>query len=44
MPPTPGPWLALIGPAAAGKSTLGEGVAAAASREFVDLDDIAAPY
>lgn len=34
----------LIGPAGAGKSTVGAGVAAAVGREFVDLDAIAGPY
>ncbi|MFF0865312.1 shikimate kinase [Nonomuraea sp. NPDC003560] len=38
------PWMILIGPAAAGKSTLGEGMAAATGRRFVDIDAIGADY
>ncbi|MER6574173.1 hypothetical protein [Nonomuraea sp. NPDC001023] len=38
------PWMILIGPAAAGKSTLGAGMAAATGRSFVDLDAIGAGY
>ncbi|MEV3978580.1 shikimate kinase [Nonomuraea sp. NPDC049758] len=38
------PWMILIGPAAAGKSTLGEGMAAATGRRFVDIDAIGAGY
>ncbi|YCK33262.1 hypothetical protein ACNF49_03900 [Actinomadura sp. ATCC 39365] len=38
------PWMILIGPAAAGKSTLGAGMAAATGRSFVDIDAIGADY
>ncbi|HEY4459461.1 MAG TPA: shikimate kinase [Pseudonocardiaceae bacterium] len=38
------PWLALIGPAGAGKSTLGELAAHRTGRVFVDLDGVAEPY
>jgi shikimate kinase len=38
------PWLVLIGPAAAGKTTLGEAVAALTGRPFVDIDAVAGPY
>lgn len=38
------PWLVLIGPAAAGKSTLGGQLAAATGKRFADLDDVAGPY
>lgn len=34
----------LIGPAAAGKSTLGELVAPRLRRPFVDIDEVAWPY
>ncbi|MEV4562145.1 shikimate kinase [Nonomuraea sp. NPDC049419] len=37
-------WMVLIGPAAAGKSTLGEAVAAATGRWFVDVDALGAGY
>jgi shikimate kinase len=39
-----GPWLALIGPAGAGKTTLGELVAHRTRRTFVDIDAVAEPY
>jgi shikimate kinase len=38
------PWLAFIGPAAAGKTSLGKRVAVLTGRPFVDLDAVAAPY
>lgn len=38
------PWLVLIGPAAAGKSTLGAAVASATGRAFADADTVAGPY
>ncbi|MEU5859971.1 shikimate kinase [Nonomuraea sp. NPDC047529] len=38
------PWMILIGPAATGKSTLGEGMASATGRSFVDLDAIGGGY
>jgi ABC-type multidrug transport system ATPase subunit len=39
-----GPWLALIGPAGAGKTTLGELVAHRTRRASVDIDAVAEPY
>ncbi|MBP2339803.1 hypothetical protein JOF41_005981 [Saccharothrix coeruleofusca] len=38
------PWMVLIGPAGAGKTTIGEAVAEVTGRPFVDLDAVAAPY
>jgi len=38
------PWLVLIGPAGAGKSTLGREIAARVGREFVDIDEAGVPY
>ncbi|MEG3615490.1 shikimate kinase [Isoptericola haloaureus] len=38
------PLMVLVGPAACGKSTLGELVAQGLGRPFVDLDAVAAPY
>ncbi|MFI9593628.1 shikimate kinase [Nonomuraea sp. NPDC052265] len=38
------PWMVLIGPAAAGKSTLGEAMASATGRGFVDIDAIGGDY
>lgn len=38
------PWMVLIGPAAAGKSTLGSGLAAATGRSFVDVDALGESY
>lgn len=38
------PWLVLIGPAAAGKTTLGAAIAALTGRAFVDIDAVAGPY
>jgi shikimate kinase len=38
------PWMVLIGPIEAGKTTLGERVASATRRRFVDLDDVADPF
>ncbi|MGW6505607.1 hypothetical protein [Nonomuraea angiospora] len=38
------PWMILIGPAAAGKSTLGSGLASATGRRFVDVDALGESY
>ncbi|GAA1764360.1 hypothetical protein GCM10009734_85640 [Nonomuraea bangladeshensis] len=38
------PWMVLIGPAAAGKTTLGEGLASATGRQFVDVDALGETY
>ncbi len=38
------PWLVLIGPAGAGKTTLGDAVARLTGRPFVDIDAVAGPY
>jgi hypothetical protein len=38
------PWMVLIGPAGAGKSTLGELAAAATGRPFTDIDEVAGVY
>ncbi|MFD8558207.1 shikimate kinase [Streptosporangium canum] len=37
-------WMVLIGPAAAGKSTLGDGLASATGRSFVDIDALGETY
>ncbi|MET7289930.1 shikimate kinase [Streptomyces sp. NPDC005573] len=38
------PWMVLVGPAGAGKTTLGQEVAARTERPFVDLDAVADRY
>ncbi|MFI6921383.1 shikimate kinase [Nonomuraea spiralis] len=38
------PWMILIGPAAAGKTTLGDGLATATGRAFVDIDALGESY
>ncbi|WP_175595080.1 shikimate kinase [Nonomuraea montanisoli] len=38
------PWMVLIGPAAAGKSTLGALLAASTGRRFVDVDEVGGAY
>ncbi|SNT53411.1 hypothetical protein SAMN05216276_105638 [Streptosporangium subroseum] len=38
------PWMVLIGPAATGKSTLGDGLASAAEKSFVDIDALGETY
>ncbi|MEU8104642.1 shikimate kinase [Nonomuraea muscovyensis] len=38
------PWMVLVGPAAAGKSTLGAGLAVASGRTFVDVDALGEVY
>ncbi|MFI7440763.1 shikimate kinase [Nonomuraea indica] len=38
------PWMVLIGPAAAGKTTLGTRLAAATGRELADVDALGEPY
>lgn len=38
------PWMVLIGPAAAGKSTLGAALASATDRPFVDVDALGEAY
>ena len=43
-PPAHGPWLVLIGPAGAGKSTLGLQVAEMTGRSFVDIDIAGRPF
>lgn len=37
-------WMVLVGPAAAGKSTLGAGLAVASGRTFVDVDALGEVY
>ncbi|WP_435298717.1 shikimate kinase [Timonella sp. A28] len=46
MPPSvePGPWLILIGPAGAGKSTLGRALADMTGRDFIDIDEAGQPF
>ena len=38
------PWMVLIGPVEAGKTTLGKRIAEASGRQFLDLDEIADAY
>ncbi|MFC4062951.1 shikimate kinase [Planomonospora corallina] len=40
----PVPWMVLIGPAAAGKSTIGDGSATVTGRAFIDVDDLGETY
>ncbi|MEU4606226.1 hypothetical protein AB0F43_24820 [Kribbella sp. NPDC023972] len=38
------PWMVLVGPACAGKTTLGQRIAAITGRPFVDLDNVSLKY